>query len=180
MAFGQNLRMLGKLTVVATVMFGFGWALIPIYKKICEVTGANVLTKTDKGAETFAKNTQVDTSRTVTVEFDANGRGPWRFTAERNAIEVHPGELATVYYDVSNTRDRKVIGQAIPSYAPSNAASFFRKIECFCFSQQTLGAGEVKRFPVVFVLDPNLPKDVNTITLSYTFFEVPGSVAGGS
>mgnify|MGYP002382535480 CR=1 FL=1 len=90
------------------------------------------------------------------------------------------GELATVYYDVSNTRDRKVIGQAIPSYAPSNAASFFRKIECFCFSQQTLGAGEVKRFPVVFVLDPNLPKDVNTITLSYTFFEVPGSVAGGS
>ena len=134
MAFGQNLRMLGKLTVVATVMFGFGWALIPLYNKICQVTGINVLTRTDKGAVDFARNTQVDTSRTVTVEFDANPRGPWRFKAEKNAIDVHPGELVTVVYDIANTQSKVVAGQAIPSYAPQQASRYFRKLECFCFT----------------------------------------------
>ena len=172
----DNLRLFGKLAVIAAVMFGFGWALIPLYNKICEVTGINSLTRTDKGAADFAKNTQDDTSRTVTVEFDANARGPWRFKAETNAIQVHPGELATVLYDVVNTHDKPVAGQAIPSYAPQHASRYFRKLECFCFRQQALAAGESKRFPVVFVLDPNLPKDVTTITLSYTFFEIAGPV----
>lgn len=169
-----NRHLLGKLAVVAIVMFGFGWMLVPLYRSICEVTGLNNLTQIDRGAEEFAKNTQVDTSRTVTVEFDANPRGPWRFKAEKSSIDVHPGELTTILYDVTNTLDKTVAGQAIPSYAPQQAGLYFRKIQCFCFQQQTLQPNESKRFPVVFVVDPKLPKDVNTITLSYTLFKVDG------
>jgi cytochrome c oxidase assembly protein subunit 11 len=172
-----NLRMLGKLAVVATLMFGFGWAMIPLYKKICEVTGLNVLTQTDKGAAQFARSTQIDPTRSIIVEFDANSRGPWRFKPEKSSVEVHPGELVTIVYDVVNTQDKTVAGQAIPSYAPRQSEAYFRKVECFCFKQQTLAANEAKKFPVVFVIDPNLPKDVTTITLSYTLFEVAGPVA---
>lgn len=172
-----NLRMLGKLAVVAVAMFGFGFLLVPLYDRICEVTGVNSLTKVDRGAAEFARNTQVDRSRTVVVEFDANGRGAWKFKPEVASLEVHPGELVTVVYDLENTRPAPTVGQAIPSYAPRQSAGYFRKIECFCFQQQELGANETRRFPVVFVLDPRLPKDVNTITLSYTFFEVGGRSA---
>jgi cytochrome c oxidase assembly protein subunit 11 len=171
---GLNWRMFGKLAVIVSIMFTFGWALVPIYKAICEVTGINVLTKTDKAAQDFARNTQVDNTRTITVEFDANGRGPWQFKPEKSSLEVRPGELATMVYTLVNTQDQPTAGQAIPSYAPKHSGQYFRKIECFCFKQQALQAKEVKQFPVVFVVDPNLPKDVNTITLSYTFFEVAG------
>ncbi len=179
---GLNWQMFGKLAVIVSIMFGFGWALVPIYKKICEVTGINVLTKTDKSAEEFAKNTQVDTTRKITVEFDANSRGPWQFKPEASSVEVRPGEMATMVYTLINTKDQPTRGQAIPSYAPKHAAQYFRKIECFCFEQQDLKANEVRKFPVVFVLDPKLPKDVTTITLSYTFFEPAGmgqAPAGG-
>ena len=174
----HNLRMLGKLAVVAAAMFGFGFLLVPLYDRICEVTGVNSLTKVDRGAAEFARNTQVDRSRTVVVEFDANGRGAWKFRPEVSSLGVHPGELATVVYDLENTRATPTVGQAIPSYAPRQSAGYFRKIECFCFEQQELGAHETRRFPVVFVVDPKLPKDVATITLSYTFFEVGGRSAG--
>ena len=167
--------MLRKLVVVAAVMFGFGWALVPIYRKICEVTGVNLLTNKDPAAEARLRNTQVDTSREVVVEFDANRQGPWRFKPRVNHMTVHPGELATVEYDLVNLEDRTMAGQAIPSYAPMQAARFFNKVECFCFQQQTLAAGETRAFPVVFFVDPQLPKDVTQITLSYTFFEVPGA-----
>jgi len=170
----SNLRLLGKLAVIACVMFGFGFAMIPIYKKICEVTGAGVLTQRDEEAAAFARNTQVDTRRTVVIEFDANGRGPWAFRPEKRSVTVHPGELAIVNYELVNTQPRQMAGQAIPSYAPQQSAQYFRKLECFCFKQQALGAHESRRFPVVFVVDPDLPKDVSTITLSYTFFEVAG------
>ncbi len=170
----ENSRyMLKKLVVMALVMFGFGFALVPFYEKICEITGINFLTRKDKDAEALIKNSQVDTSRTITVEFDANSRGPWTFKPETNAMKVHPGELVTVVYDITNNQSRDMAGQSIPSYAPSNAAAHFKKLECFCFKQQALPARETRRFPVVFVVDPALPKDVNTITLSYTFFEVP-------
>jgi cytochrome c oxidase assembly protein subunit 11 len=172
-----NLRLLGKLVVITGLMFGFGYALVPIYQKICEVTGINDLTKRDKGAAEFARNTQVDRSRTVTVEFDANSRGAWLFKPETNAMTVHPGELITVVYDLVNTRPIATSGQAIPSYAPLQSGAYFRKLECFCFNQQVLEGNETRKFPVVFVVDPQLPRDVNTITLSYTFFEV-GGVAG--
>jgi cytochrome c oxidase assembly protein subunit 11 len=169
-----NLQMLGKLVVMAGLMFGFGYALVPIYQAICEITGLNDLTKRDKGAEEFARNTQVDRSRKITVEFDANSRGAWLFKPEVNALEVHPGELVTVVYDLVNTRAVPTSGQAIPSYAPQQSMPYFRKLECFCFKQQALDPNETRKFPVVFVVDPKLPRDVNTITLSYTFFEVGG------
>lgn len=172
----DNRIILRKLLVVAVVMFGFGWALVPLYRKICEVTGINVLTTRNAEAERAARNTQVDTSRTVIVEFDANSRGPWRFRPLVNHVTVHPGELVHVDYDLVNTESRPMVGQAIPSYAPAQSAAHFQKLECFCFQQQTLAANETRRFPVVFFIDPALPRDVGTITLSYTFFEVAGAL----
>jgi cytochrome c oxidase assembly protein subunit 11 len=172
----DNRTILRKLVVVAVLMFGFGWALVPLYRKICEVTGINVVTTRDADAERAARNTQVDTSRTVIVEFDANSQGPWRFRPHVNHVEVHPGELVHVNYDLVNLEPRTMVGQAIPSYAPMQSAAHFQKLECFCFQQQTMAANETRRFPVVFFVDPDLPKDVKTITLSYTFFEVAGAV----
>ncbi len=171
----HNRTILRKLVVVAALMFGFGWALIPIYRKICEVTGINILTGKDPGAEQRARNTQVDTSRKIVVEFDANRQGPWRFKPHLNHVTVHPGELVHVDYDLVNLEGRAMAGQAIPSYAPMQSARYFQKLECFCFKQQVLAAGETRKFPVVFFIDPDLPKDVTQITLSYTFFEVPGA-----
>ena len=165
--------MLGKLLVVTVLMFGFGYALVPLYKQLCEVMGINVLTK-DDGTVEYDKNTQVDKSRTITVELDGNAQGPWRFRPTTSSIKVHPGELATVMYEVVNTQPRTVAAQAIPSYAPQSATPHFKKVECFCFKQQTLKANEAKQYPVVFFIDPALPKEVKTITLSYTFFEIAG------
>jgi cytochrome c oxidase assembly protein subunit 11 len=173
---GGNTALLRKLVVVAVVMFGFGWALVPLYRKICEVTGINVLTLRDPAIEARARNTQVDLSRTVTVEFDANGRGAWHFKPRTPHVQVHPGELVHVEYDLVNQQSRPMAGQAIPSYAPQLSARYFAKLECFCFRQQVLAAGETRRFPVVFFIDPALPADVAQITLSYTFFEVPGAL----
>ncbi len=124
----------------------------------------------------MARNSQVDASRTITIEFDANARGPWDFKPEQASIDVHPGQVTTVMYSFRNRQNRAMALQAIPSYAPSVAMAHFTKLECFCFSQQVLQAGESKRWPVVFVVDAKLPKDVKTITLSYTFFEVGGKV----
>ena len=175
----ENLKMVGKLTVVAAGMFAFGYSLIPLYKTICEVTGINILARTEQdvpgnAARGAGKNTQVDTSRTITVEFDANAHGPWKFKPAQRSIQVHPGEMATVMYEFQNVQDRRMSAQAIPSYAPRQAAPHFNKLECFCFNQYTLAPGEKKQWPVSFVIDPKLSKDVTTITLSYTFFEVGG------
>jgi cytochrome c oxidase assembly protein subunit 11 len=168
-----NAQLLGKLLVVAVLMFGFGYALVPIYKKICEITGVNILTPKDVTIEPVA-NTQIDKSRLVTIEFDANAHGPWRFRPTVSSMQVHPGEMVQVVYEVVNTQPRNIDAQAIPSYAPQQAAAHFKKMECFCFQQQTMRANEAKQMPVVFFIDPALPKDVNTITLSYTFFEIAG------
>lgn len=175
----DNRRMLGKLAVVAAGMFAFGYGMIPLYKHICELTGINILALGEKqvpGASTAAPNSQVDYSRTITVEFDANARGPWQFKPAQASLQVHPGELATVVYEFQNVQDRTMAAQAIPSYAPRNAGPHFNKLECFCFNQYTLAPGEKKQWPVAFVIDPKLPKDVTTITLSYTFFEVGSKV----
>jgi len=174
----ENLRMLGKLSVIVLGMFGFGYALVPLYIAICEMTGINVLALGDKlipgATSTQQANTQVDRSRTITVEFDANARGPWQFKPAVRSVQIHPGELTTVMYEFQNVQDRTMAAQAIPSYAPRQSAPHFNKIECFCFNQYTLAPGEKKQWPVAFVIDPKLPKDVTTITLSYTFFEVGG------
>ncbi|ALK32004.1 cytochrome c oxidase assembly protein [Burkholderia plantarii] len=166
-----NRTMLLKLVVVAALMFGFGFALVPIYRAICQVTGLNNLVQRDVSARE-ARNTQVDLSRTISVELDANARGPLGFRPEQRSLDVHPGEVMTVVYEVTNAQDRQVVAQAIPSYAPKQATEYFKKIECFCFTQQTLKPNESRRMPVVFVVDRALPKDVKTITLSYTFFEL--------
>ena len=172
----ENIRMVGKLVVITTGMFAFGYALVPMYKAICEMSGINILALGERnisgGKTTPSLNTQVDTSRTITVEFDANSRGPWEFKPAQRSLQVHPGELATVMYEFQNVQNRRMSAQAIPSYAPQQAAAHFNKLECFCFSQYTLEPGEKKAWPVAFVIDPKLSKDVTTITLSYTFFEV--------
>lgn len=170
---GLNRILLRKLVIVAVLMFGFGYALIPVYRQICEALGINVITQKD-GTVELDKNTQVDQSRSITVEFDGNAQGPWRFRPVASSLQVHPGELATVMYEVVNTQDRTVSAQAIPSYAPQNATPHFKKVDCFCFKQQTLKPHEARQMPVVFFIDPALPREVKTITLSYTFFEVAG------
>lgn len=167
----RNARMLGKLAMIAVLMFGFGYSLVPLYEKICEITGINVLA-VQENLNSKKLNSQVDTSRVITVEFDANTSGPWRFKPAVASLQVHPGEMAQVVYEIVNTQDRSMEAQAIPSYAPQASAQHFRKMECFCFKQQTLGAKESRQMPVVFTIDPALPKNVTTITLSYTFFEV--------
>jgi cytochrome c oxidase assembly protein subunit 11 len=175
-----NLDMVGKLTAVIVLMFGFGYAMVPMYKHICAALGINVLSLAEQqvpgASPSKHANTQVDLSRTVTVEFDANARGPWDFKSEVRSVRVHPGEIMTVMYEFRNRQDRTMAAQAIPSYAPKQATSHFNKLECFCFAEHTLKPGESKRWPVSFVIDPKLPKDVATITLSYTFFEVGGKV----
>jgi cytochrome c oxidase assembly protein subunit 11 len=171
----DNRRMVTKLVVVAAMMFAFGYALVPIYRTICDALGVNVLARAElQGATDVPVNGQVDLGRTVTVEFDANARGPWDFKPERARVDVHPGELVTVMYEFRNRQERTMVAQAFPSYAPAAAGAHFRKLECFCFTEHVLKPGEAKRWPVVFVVDAKLPKDVRTITLSYTFFEVGG------
>ena len=179
----ENAKMVGKLAIVALGMFAFGYVLIPIYKHICELTGINILSLSEKqvpGAGVAGRdvklpsNSQIDTTRTITVEFDANARGPWDFKPAKRSVQVHPGELATVMYEFQNVQNRRMAAQAIPSYAPRQATAYFNKMECFCFSQYTLEPGEKREWPVAFVIDPRISKDVKTITLSYTFFEVGG------
>lgn len=179
----ENVRMVGKLVVVAAGMFAFGYGLVPLYRAICEMTGINVLARSELqvpggasgGSDVrLPSNTQVDMTRTITVEFDANVRGLWDFKPAQRSMQVHPGQLNTVMYEFQNVQNRRMAAQAIPSYAPQQAAPYFNKLECFCFNQYTLEAGEKKQWPVAFVIDPKISKDVKTITLSYTFFEVGG------
>jgi cytochrome c oxidase assembly protein subunit 11 len=166
----ENRRLSTRLAIVALAMFGFGFALVPFYNQICAALGINSLEQPEAVA-----NTQVDFSRQVVIELDSNVHNlPWRFKPLVNHVTVHPGELKTIEYEIINVREAPVTGQAVPSYGPQHAGEYFKKIECFCFTQQTLAAGEVRRMPVTFVVDPKLPASVKTIAVSYTFFEVPG------
>ncbi len=172
--------MVGKLLVITALMFAFGYALVPVYRAICSALGINVLSVSERlsagSPGKAAGNTQVDTTRTITVEFDANARGVWDFKPAQRSVQVHPGQMATVMYEFKNIQNRTMAAQAIPSYAPMQAMAHFNKVECFCFNEYTMKAGETRQWPVVFYIDPKLPKDVTTITLSYTFFEVGGKV----
>jgi cytochrome c oxidase assembly protein subunit 11 len=175
----DNRQLVVKLAVIVALMFGFGYALVPLYKAICQALGINVLSLAERQGVLADKgvangNGQIDYSRSITVEFDTNARGPWDFQPAVRHMTVHPGELSTVMYEFRNKQDRTMAAQAIPSYAPMQASAHFNKLECFCFNEYTLAPGESKQWPVVFVIDPKLPKDVKTITLSYTFFEVAG------
>ena len=133
---GDNRRLLVKLSIIACLMFGFGYAMVPFYEKICQALGINSLVPIAKVSK---QNTQVDLSRTVNIEFDANAHNlPWRFRPLQQSVQVHPGALTTVEYEIVNTRDSPVTGQAMPSYGPQLAGQFFSKLECFCFTKQTL------------------------------------------
>jgi cytochrome c oxidase assembly protein subunit 11 len=169
-----NRALLAKLGAVVLAMFAFGYALVPFYDQICRVTGLRNIAQADE-----VRNTQVDASRSVRIELDSNVRKlEWRFRPLEPVIAVHPGEVRQALFEVVNTSDRPLTGQAIPSYGPANASRYFKKLDCFCFAKQTLAPGETRRMPVVFVVDPALPSDIPTITLSYTFFEVEGNEAG--
>lgn len=171
----ENRRLSTRLAIVAVGMFGFGFALVPFYNQICAALGINTLQQADA-----VTNTQVDASRTVTIQLDSNAHNlPWRFKPLVSHVEVHPGEITTVEYEIVNVRGAAVTGQAVPSYGPQHAGEYFKKIECFCFTQQTLAAGETRRMPVTFVVDPKLPKSVRSIAVSYTFFEVAGRGGNG-
>ena len=167
----SNRRLLTRLVVVVVAMFGFGFLLVPFYEKICEVTGLRNIAQADE-----VRNTQVAVNRSVRIEFDSNLRNlPWTFKPTVPMVEVHPGEVTQVTYEVVNNTQRAITGQAIPSYGPQYAAQYFQKLDCFCFAKQTLQPGETRIMPVVFVVDPKAPEELHTITLSYTFFEVEGS-----
>ena len=168
----QNKTLLRKLVVVALVMFAFGYAMVPLYKKICEVTGVYDLIKPDE-----IVNTQIDKSRTVVMEFDANTRSQvgWELVPVEVRMNVHPGELVHATFRLTNPTDTIFDAQAIPSYGPQHAAQYVKKLECFCFTQQKINAHETRDFSVVFVIDPSLPIDVGTVTLSYTMFEIEGT-----
>jgi cytochrome c oxidase assembly protein subunit 11 len=171
-ASNSNAVTLRKLIVVAVGMFGFGFLLVPFYKTICDVAGLNSVVQRDE-----AVNTQVDASRLMTIEFDANARNglPWTFSPLQRSVRIHPGQLTQVTYEVRNDASVPLTLQAIPSYGPQRAAQYFKKLDCFCFKQQVLQPGEVRQMPVVFLIDPKAPADLGTVTLSYTFFEVEGA-----
>jgi len=166
----RNRQMMGKLLVVVVGMLGFGFAMVPMYRQICEAIGI-----TQQRVVSTA-NTQVDTSRNVKVELLATSAGlPWSFEPLERSVTLHPGQATTVLYRVVNTLGRPVTAHAVMNTAPANAARWIEKSACFCFSNQTLQAGETREMPVVFFVSPKAPADLTTISLSYTFFEAKGS-----
>ncbi|MGJ8669582.1 MAG: cytochrome c oxidase assembly protein [Oceanococcus sp.] len=165
---------LARLTGLVAGMFAFGYALVPLYGLVCDITGLNGKTDGIQLSEEVVE--APDENRLVEVQFltTVNNNLNWRFGSETNSIKVHPGKLYTVNFFAENPYERDFIAQATPSVVPWNAAKYIRKTECFCFSQQTLQAGEHKNMPVRFMLDPSIPDEVDTITLSYTLFDATG------
>lgn len=165
----DNRKIIIRLMIVVIGMFGFGFALVPLYNVFCVVTGLNGKTG---GQIELPATLHVDSSRNVTVEFVAslNETMPWDFRPDTKSVTVHPGQPTKISFYARNKTDNDIIGQAVPSVAPGLAATYFRKTECFCFTEQVLKAGEEKHMPVVFIVDPDLPEDIGVISLSYTFF----------
>ncbi len=165
-------KLLKWLVLIPFVMFGFGFALVPIYNTMCKALGING--KTAKTPYQQTAPLAVDKSRWVTVEFMAmNANGvPWQFKPSIKKIKLHPGEMKRLSFYAENYSDKTMIVQAIPSVTPGVAARYFKKTECFCFTQQTLNSHEAMDMPLLFHLDPELPSNVKTVTLSYTLFDV--------
>ncbi len=174
-----NRRVVRRLLVAAIAMFGFGFALVPLYDVFCDVTGING--KTGRIAAEAALSQHVDRDRTVTVEFLSTVHSDlaWDFKPAVKRVKVHPGEVTEVHYLARNRTAETVAGQAVPSLAPGIAAKYFNKTECFCFTRQTLGPNEEKLMPLRFVVDPELPEDVGTVSLSYTFFHAESAEPAG-
>ena len=173
-----NTRVVKRLGIAAVAMFGFGFALVPLYDVFCDITGING--KTGRMEVEAALSQEVDEDRLVTVEFlsSVNSELPWEFKPMIRKIKVHPGEVTEVSYFARNKTDRLVAGQAIPSLAPGLAAKYFNKTECFCFTRQTLQPSESKEMPLRFIVDPALPEEIRTVSLSYTFFPAENEQPG--
>jgi len=162
-----NRALLIKLLLVALLMFGFAWAMIPLYQVVCELTGLSQMTREAK---------QAALAMPVKLRFDATVQPglPWRVRALTTQLTARPGTFVKVEYEITNTSQRRVIGQAIPRYLPAAAGQYVKKIDCFCFKQQAFAPGETRRLPVVFLLDRNLPPEIRSITLAYSLFNVAG------
>jgi cytochrome c oxidase assembly protein subunit 11 len=173
----RNRRTAFKLAVATLAMFGFGYALVPLYEVFCDITGLNG--KTGVVEAKVAEAVPVDESRWVTVEFTGSVHQgmPWEFRPEQLRMRVRPGETAVAYYTARNRTNETIVGQAVPSVTPGRAGAHFKKIECFCFTQQTLKPGEERRMPVRFMVQPSLARDMRTVTLSYTFFNTDAQSA---
>jgi cytochrome c oxidase assembly protein subunit 11 len=167
-----NTRLLVKLVVVVVGMFGFGFAMIPLYNVLCDVTGINGKTGTLTAEQ--AGQLIADETRTVTVEFIANLNQSlnWEFRPNVRKMQVHPGKVYSTSFYARNKTGKRMVGQAVPSVAPNEAAAHFSKTECFCFTTQTFESGEGRDMPLRFVIDPRLSEDINTVSLSYTFFDI--------
>jgi len=172
-----------RLLVLVAASFVFAFALVPLYNVLCAVTGFNGKTAGKAGGfgigglvATAAVPSAVDRSRMVTVEFTGTVMPglPWEMRPLTVSLETHPGEVQQVRYLVRNTSTRPVTAQAVPSVTPGQAALHFDKIECFCFSQQALAPGESKEMPLIFIVKPDIDKDIRHITLSYAFFSIDG------
>jgi cytochrome c oxidase assembly protein subunit 11 len=172
----SNARLIWPIALIVIGMFGFGFALVPLYNVFCEITGLNGKVKTESAAETEYK---VDESREVTLELVTalNQNMPLGFRAEANKIKVHPGKYYTVKFFGENLTGEKMVGRAVPSIAPGWATQYLKKTECFCFSEQTFEPHERREMPVRFVIDPALPENAVEMTLSYTFFDITGHPA---
>jgi cytochrome c oxidase assembly protein subunit 11 len=167
-----------KMIAVALAAFAFSFALVPLYRIACEKVFGIRLERGAYDGEAVAA-VQPAQARLVTVQFDGgvNSKLPWRFAPNELSMQVRVGEQYETTYRAQNLTNRPVVGSAVPSVAPARASAYFNKTECFCFTAQTLQAGEVRDMPVRFIVDPNLPDDVNTVTLSYTFFKNDGLTA---
>ena len=172
----QNRQLVVRLLVFTAAMFGFGFfALPPLYDAFCEITGFGGRTNTTAQVAREAP----DTSRTVRIEFmtTVNNYAPWDFEPDVDSMTVHPGRMYFATFTATNKTDRDLVGQAIPSVAPASASNHFQKIECFCFNSQEFTANEQRELPLQFIVDPNLPDYIDTITLSYTFFDTASVAA---
>ncbi|MFW5816529.1 MAG: cytochrome c oxidase assembly protein [Wenzhouxiangella sp.] len=168
------IRTVSMLTLLAVAMFGFGYLLVPLYDKFCEITGIGGRTGEAVTASVEqALSAEPDLSRLVTVHFDAtvNSSLPWRFEPTERKMEVHPGKLYETTYVAYNRSDQPVVAQAVPSVSPGQASLYFNKTECFCFTEQLLGPGESRDMPVRFIVDPNLPRGTSLVTLSYIIYK---------
>ena len=163
---------LAKICLVPILMFGFGFAMVPLYNVLCDITGLNG--KTGRLEASMIDEDMVDRSRTIEVRFLANtGTGlQWSFEPVIKKLSVHPGQLYEAMYRVRSTTEKPTKGQAVPSVSPGLAAQHFNKTECFCFSQQDLAGFESKLMPIKFIIDRDVSKKVEQITLSYTFFNI--------
>ena len=170
----DNRRVITRLSLIVVGMFGFGFALVPLYNVFCDLTGLNGRTANEAVA---AESFKIDKQRNIKVEFVAslNANMPWEFKPVQDTVTVHPGQPMKVEYVARNNTDSDIVGQAVPSVTPGLAAKYFQKTECFCFTEQILKAGEEKIMPVIFVVDPSISDELNEITLSYTFFIKPGT-----